>query len=563
MNKPKQLQNLILGNREPSLRKCFRYRGSILLLILIFFLPCCSKKESKREQTTLRLNIVQDPLTLDPRKSADFISSTIQFLLFEGLVRITPYTTVSLALADSVDISEDKRTYTFHLRNAKWSDGTIITAYDFVQTWKDVLQPDFPSSNAHLLFPIKNAEKAKQGLVPEREIGLRAVDHNTIQVYLEQPTPFFLEMVSFCVFAPIYQRLALSNSKWADEKGSGFICNGPYRLAKWKRGSEIVLEKNPYYWDAENVTLDRIHFSIIDNEMTALKMFELDELDILGLPFTGIPSDSVPSLMDKGILRTTSLPGSTICCFNLSSFPFTNLNMRKAFAFAINRQEIVDNVTQMNEEIGLHLIPKNLMQERNDPFFQDGDEEKAKHYFQKALKEMRITSDELGPITLLHASSGIYPKVAQALQEHWRRVLGVHVRLEGCEYKVFLDKLTKRDYQMGQCVWIAQYHDPMNFFERFKNKTNAKNYPNYDNPEYTNLLNESNFAQDVKTRLEILRRAEAIFVNDMPLTAIYHWNSSYLLNPSVQNLQVYPTGGFYLCGIHFKKKSDSKNDFLE
>lgn len=524
----------------------------VALLPLLFF-PCCSKQEIKKDKAELRLNIVQDPLTLDPRKSADFISTTLNFLLFEGLVKITPYTTISMALAERVEISEDERTYTFHLRNAKWSNGAPITAYDFVQTWKDVLQPEFPCSNAHLLFPIKNAEKAKQGHISEREIGLRALDHKTIQVYLEQPTPFFLEMVSFCVFSPIYQTLALRNAKWAEEKGSSLVCNGPYRLVKWKRGSEIILEKNPYYWDEKNVTLERIHFSIIDNEMTALKMFELDELDILGLPFTGIPSDSVPSLMDKGLIKTTSLPGSTICCFNMSSFPFNNLNMRKAFAYAINREEIVTNVTQTGEEIGLHLIPKNLMEVRSSPFFRDGDVEKARDYFAKALIELDLSIDELETITLLHASTGIYAKVAQALQEQWRKALGVQVKLEGCEYKVFLDKLAKRDYQLGQCVWIAQYHDPMNFFERFNNRKNTKNYPGYHNPEYTKLLQSSNLASDAKERNEILRQAEEIFINDMPLTAIYHWNNAYLINPSVQNLQIYPTGGFHLCGILLNK----------
>lgn len=527
------------------------------ILISLLLLPSCSKVREEKKREELCLNIVQDPLTLDPRKSADFVSTTINFLLFEGLIRVTPHSTVSMALAEKVEISEDRKTYRFFLRDAKWSDGSPITAYDLVNTWKDVLRPEFPSANAHLLFPIKNGEKAKLGQVSSDEIGILALDQRTVQIELEQPTPFFLEMISFCVFSPIHQSLALSNAKWAEEKGAAFVGNGPYRLREWKRGLQIVLEKNPYYWDEKNVTLERIHFSIVDNEMTALKMFEQGELDILGLPFTGIPSDSIPSLQKKGAIKTTSLPGSTICCFNLSAFPFNNVNIRKAFAYAIDRQEIVNNVTQTGEEVGIHLIPQNLVANSSDPYFRDGDIERARQYFQMGLNELGLKAEELGTISMLHASSGIYQKVALALQEQWRKALGVHIKLEGAEYKVFLDKLSKRDYQLGQCVWIAQYHDPMNFFERFKNRENTKNYPGYFNPEYAQLLQESNFATDANERFALLRRAEDIFVDDMPVTAIYHWNNSFVVSPCIENLQHYPSGGFHLCGILLNKKQSN------
>ncbi len=521
-----------------------------LYLIAFCLLFCnCSKPKHEEEKRSLKLNISHDIVTFDPRRGGDFTSSTIQFLLFEGLTKMTPYSLVSPALAETIDISEDRLVYTFHLRDSKWSNGSSVTAFDFAETWKDMLVPNFPCPNAHLLYPIKNAENAKRGLISDRYIGIRALDHKTLEVRLEHPTPFFLEMISFCVFFPIHQNNSVRNSKWSDASGDDFLCNGPYKLSKYKRGHEIVLEKNPFYWDAENVSLEQIRISIIDNEMTAMKLYELNELDILGLPFTGIPADYVPNLMDRGLLKTSSLPASTICSFNMESFPFTNVNIRKAFAYAINRQEIIDNLACMENENGINLLPSILLNDQPGPFFKDGDIALAKIYLQKGLKELNMDEEDLGTITLLHASTGSFPKIAAALQEQWRKAIGVRVNLVSNEYNVFLDKLTKRDYQMAECVWIAQYHDPMNFFERFKQKKNPKNYPNYENKRYSDLLDKSLLEANTEKRFNLLREAEEILNEDMPLTAIFHWKNVYLQKPHVNNLLLYPTGSFYLTEI--------------
>ena len=533
-------------------KKLTFYLISLLFLVLVG----CEKSKKADEKTTLNLNISHDIVTFDPRKGSDFTSSTIQFLLFEGLTKMTPYSSVSPAIAETIDISEDRMVYTFHLRESKWSNGAAVTAFDFAETWKDMLAPNFPCPNAHLLFGVKNAENAKRGLVSDRQVGIRALDHKTLEIRLERPTPYFLEMITFCVFFPIHQNTAVRNPKWSDVNSADFVCNGPYKIAKYRRGHEIVLEKNPYYWDSANVTLEQIRISIIDNEMTALKLYEMDELDILGLPFTGIPSDYVPNFMDKGLIKTSSLPASTICCFNTETFPFSNANIRKAFSYAINRQEIIDNITCMDNENGINLLPNILLSDQPGPFFQDGDVSLAKIYLQKGLKELDISEDELGTLTLLHATTGSFPKIAAALQEQWRKALGVQVNLIGNEYNVFLDKLTKRNYQMAECVWIAQYHDPMNFFERLKQKKNLKNYPGYENPRYAELLDQSLLEATNSGRFDLLREAEKILNEDMPLTALFHWKNIYLQKPHVKNLLLYPSGSFHLQEISFAVKNN-------
>lgn len=531
------------------------------IMISCFLIAICSFACSKKENNTkivngINVNLLQDPMTLDPRKGADFTSTTVMYLLFEGLVRMTPESIASPGIASSVDVSEDGLKYTFHLRDCKWSNGVPITAYDFSQTWLDMLDPLFPCPNAHLLYPIKNAEQAKRGKVSLKEVGIKVINYNTLEVYLESPTPYFEELISYCVFYPVCQHHVQENTSWAEACDQDFICNGPYRLAKRQLKRQIVLEKNPYYWDADSVDLERITISIVDNEMTALSMFENDQLDMIGLPFTGIPSDSIPNYMDKGLIKTTDVPATTICCFNLDKYPFNNKNIRKAFAYAINRQEIVDGITQTGEKPGTDLLPESLLSSQPEPFFQDGDIETAKMHLQKGLDELNITINDLPELTLLHASTGIYPKLAQAIQEQWRKALGISVTLNGYEYKVFLDKLAKKDYCIGQCIWVVQYYDPMNILDRFRVKENVKNYPGFDNKEYRDLVDGSVYYANKEERFEQLSKALEIINEEVPLTAIYHWKNPYMIKSEyVKGLLVQPTGFFHLLNINLEKEN--------
>ncbi len=535
--------------------------SSFFALYLLFVLTSCEKQEVEKKKFVngIHLNVLQDVITLDPRKGADYISGSIQYLLFEGLMRMTPDSVSSPAIADKIDVSEDGLTYTFHLRNSKWSNGLPITAYDFSQTWLDMLNPNFPAPNVHLLYPIKNAEKAKRGVVSQNEVGIKVLNYNTIEVTLETPTPYFKELITFCVFYPVCQHTALENEGWALENEGGFVGNGPYRLAKRRPGREIILEKNPFYWDAKSVELEQISISIVDNESTALHLYNNNELDLIGLPFRGIPSDSIPDLLDKGLIETTDVPASTICCFNMDKYPFNNKNIRKAFAYSIDRKSLVDNITQIGETPGVDLLPESLLSNQPEPFFKDGDVESAQKFLALGLKELKITIDDLPKLTLLHSTTGNSPKIAQALQDQWRRALGITVLLSSEEYKVYLDKLGTKDFDISQCVWIAQYPDPMNILDRFRIKTNTKNIPGYSNEEYSNILESSMYYLNKEERFELLKKALLILNDDVPLTALYHWKNPYMKKKHVDGLVVDKWGFSYLTGIKVNEKKVPEN----
>ncbi len=489
----------------------------------------------------VHLNLKSEPPTLDPRKGGDVISSHMHFLLFEGLVRLNPDNSITPAQAKSFDISEDGKVYTFHLREATWSNGDPVTAYDFEKSWKDMLDPSFPSVNAHLLYPIKNAEAAKKGIVELSEVGILAQDAKTFIVTLEKPTPYFLDLISFCVFFPVNSRIDKENSEWAYNAGEHFSSNGPFILKEWKHQNEILAVRNPTYWDTTRVRPDSIHFSMIENEMTALQMFENGELDMIGEPLSPLPIDALPALIKTGLIQKNPVAGTTMIAFNVDKAPFSNAKIRRAFAYAIDRAAIVKNITQMGELPAYNAVPPVLKNNRNHLFFEDADSSQAKNLLEEGMKELGITKEAFAEFSYYYPISDLNHKIAQAIQQQWQNILGIQIRIESLDHKILMDKLTKRDYGVAQNLWVAQYNDQMNILERFKYKTNAKNYANWENPEYIQLLEDSSYANGAK-RDEILEKAEAIFLNEMPICPVYHWEMAYMIQPSLNEVGITPIG---------------------
>jgi oligopeptide transport system substrate-binding protein len=516
-----------------------------LAVVLFFSLlgTSCQKKErSSQEQIQcVHLNLSNEPATLDPRKGGDIISSHLHFLLFEGLVRLNQDDSITPALAKSFEISADGTVYTFFLRDAMWSNRTPITAFDFEKSWKDMIDPSFPCPNAHLLYPIKNAEAAKQGKVPLSEVGIIAKDDKTLIVTLEKPIPYFLDLVSFCVFFPINQQIDKEYPDWALHAGKHYVSNGPYILKEWKHNNEIIVMKNPLYWDQDHIQHDTIHFSMIDNEMTALQMFENGELDMLGDPISPLPVDALLSLKKKNKIHVKPVGGTMIISFNVDAFPLTNEKIRKAFAYAIDRKSIVKNITQMDEIVATNAIPPILKNHRNRLFFKDGDIGQAQLLLQEGMKELGITKNAFENIVYYYTSSERNHKIAQAIQQQWHSALGLHIKIESLDNKVLMDKLMKRDFAFGQCFWFTQYNDQMNIFERFKSKMNSKNYSNWENSEFIRLL-EASFYENGLKRAEILEKAEEIFLNEMPICPLYHCVMSYIVQPHLNDVGITSIG---------------------
>ncbi|MBS0621047.1 MAG: peptide ABC transporter substrate-binding protein [Verrucomicrobia bacterium] len=528
-----------------------RSLAAVICVCTLIATSCGKNRPTSSHKNAIHLNLKREPMTLDPRKGADAISSRLHFALFQGLVRLDLNGDIIPAQAEKYDISSDGMLYTFYLRDALWSDGSPVTAYDFERSWKDILDPLFPASNAHLFYPIKNAEKAKKGEIGLEEVGIWAADAKTFVVTLEKPTPYFLNLIAFCSFFPVSTKNDRAHPTWANDAGEHFLSNGPFVLKEWKHGDEIIIEKNPLYWNLDEVKPDEIVFSMVENEMTAYQLFESGKLDMIGEPLSPLPIDAIASLQDK--VHTYPSASTTFVSFHVEKPPFHNAKIRKALAYAIDRRSIVENITQLSESAATSAIPPSLKGNSVRSFFKDKDTFLAKKLLEEGMQECGIDRSAFEGISYLYSASELNYKIAQAIQQQWLDTLGIHIKLEQVEHKVLLDRLTKRSYSLAQSIWQAQYNDPMNILERFKAKGNVKNYPHWENEEYNRLLEDSHYATgDVRNTL--LEQAEEIFLEEMPICPIYHWNIAYLAKPHLENIGLIPIGEllFHHLGIGVK-----------
>lgn len=494
---------------------------------------------SSEKPNTIRVNLTKPPSTIDPRKNGDYQSSTVICMLFEGLTRADPNSSHTCALAKHVDVSPDQTTYVFHLRDAFWSDGSPITAFDVAQSWRDVLAPDFSAYSVPLYYSILNAEEIKKGLAPIEGAGIHVLDDKTVEIVLKRPVPYFLELTSSCFFFPASQ----SNY----ENPMDVVSSGPFRMKEYVPEQRYVLEKNPYYWDAENVSIEEVVISFVDSEVTAYQMFKKGDLDIMGMVFTVIPKDVVPQLYREGSLTTYPAAMTKLSQFNTKTFPFNSLNLRKAFALAINREDLVTHIREVDGVVATSIIPPILKDFKpTEPFFPDGDIESAKHHLNLALEELGCSLDDLQDISYLYAQSSENKQIVQVVQQQIMSALGIRIRPIGCEYKVFLDKIRNKNFTFCQSAWLAQYNDPVGILERFRSAEEPNNDTYWSSDAFTQLVDQSYYSPDPSVRNARIEEAERIFMEAMPQTPLFHHDLIFTLQPNVHGLHISPIGSIYL-----------------
>ncbi len=536
-----------------------------LLLALVFvmslFLAACNGNEkdgSKAKDTSdgkseakgdakpapeqkLSVNIRSEPPSLHPGLAADTTSGAVLNQTFEGLMRVNQEGVVEEAMAESAEMSEDGLTYTFKIRpEAKWSNGDPVTAQDFEYAWKWVLDPaNAETDYAYQLYMIKGAEDAKEKGGSLDDIAITVEDDHTLVVELAQPTAYFLELTAFYTFFPVNHKVAEGNAGWAQDQSANYVTNGPFLMESWKHKDIIVLKKNPDYWDADTVKLETINMLMIEDENTAKQMYDQGELDWLGSPTDSIPLAAIPDYKQKGLLNISPLAGVYYYAFNVEEAPFTNANIRKAFAMAINRKGIVENITQAEQLPAMALVPPSIFEENAKGYFNDNDAEEAKKYLAKGLEELGLT--KLPTVKLSYNTSEAHASIAQAVQDMWKENLGVDVELNNAEWAVYLDSMGSGDFQVGRMGWIADFNDAINFLEIFET-VGGNNYTNWENADYQALLKQSRVETDVAARDEMLRKAEAIFMEELPLSPVYFYTNVWTNKEYVKNVEVSPLG---------------------
>lgn len=432
--------------------------------------------------------------------------------LYEGLYRSDEEGTLP-ALASFMSLSEDGLTYTFTLREASWSDGTPITAFDFERCWTEVLENTLSCNYAALFQTISTVQ---------------APSSKTLMVTLNRPTPYFLELTAFPTFYP-YKEGCYS---------------GPFSLVSWEPSDKMVLRKNENYWDKTNVALDGIELSLIDDSGTESYLFEKGELDWLGRPISNsLPFELLEVWREQGKLLSYDLVGTFWLVANTEKSPFNNCNIRKAMSLAIDREGLITHVLGGGRKVAKTILPPSLT------FFPDQQDHSstllANHFFERGLLEEGWTHETLPPITLTYPSSQPTVKIAQCIAEQWQKTFGFEIALQAIEPSTYYALAKRGEFQIGTGEWIADFVDPTAFLDLFKEKNLngvGRNNSNWTNENYTALLEAADLEKDLSLRTAMLKQAEAILMEELPIIPLYHHAFDYVKKDAIQGVVLSPLG---------------------
>ncbi len=512
-------------------------KSFFLAIALLLFTLSCGNSTTKSKQI-LRINIQSEPQSLDPRKARDLTSITLMHMLFEGLTRIGKDGSAELALAEEMQTSEDGLTYIFRLRKAFWSDGTAVTSYDFAQSWRRMLEPDFPTDLSYQLYVIKGAREAKQGSASQ--LAIETPDPETLIVSLEEPTPYLPELLTFPSFFPVPHWIDAENSHWADEL-SQYVSNGPFVLQKWEHSNRILVDRNPKYWDEKNVQLKGIEMVMVNPE-TELRMFKDRQLDWAGSPLSTLPPDAVANLKQSMDLQIKPLTGTYFLRINTQGNPLlSHPLLRRALAFSIDRQSITEHILQGGQLPATSLVPPAMGLSANG-YFNDADPLKAADLLSMYCEREALNIEQFPSLSLLYVADERNQMIAMTIKQQIESALGIRVDLEAAERKLFYERVSKKQYQMAAGSWIADFNDPINFLDVFKYKDGSTNNTGWENAKYVDCLNRSVLCNDSEERKKILREAERLLIDQMPVIPIYHFALNYLQRPGLEDISLSPIG---------------------
>lgn len=501
------------------------------LLLFLLLSSCSNHNQSNNKNFNLYLQA--DPFSLDPRIGGDRRSQILIRELFEGLYRLDENGRFAPALAKSVDISEDGLTYRFTLHPSLWSNGLPVTAEDFEHAWKSLLDPQFSTPYTYAFFLIKNARNARFGLCGMDEVGIRATSTDTLEVILEHPAPYFIELTSNPLYSPICSALAKSNPQWAKEGIAAYVSNGPFILKERILKSHVTLEKNPTYWKASSETPEKINFFIIEDLQTAYNLFERKELDWLGDPCGNIAVETLKSLETDTLLHKQQVGGVYWYTVNVATPHLRSAKIRQAIAHAINRDAVCTHLLQGGEVPAYSFLPKHLTQ-ISTPTFTDNAPHIAQKLFAEALDEMGYTKATFPKLIISHWSDARDKATAQTIQQQLRDVLQIEVELDCSDWSSYLKKISGGDYQLAGFAWYSWYSDPMYNLEHIKLKNSGLNGSQWEDPEYISLLDQADQTLDVSMRNEALARAEKRALEQLPLIPIYYQTYKYAKQPGIE-----------------------------
>ena len=491
---------------------------------------------------TLRLNFEEGDLpSLHPHDSIVHIRGlSINKTLFEGLTRIDAEGQAKLSGAQSMEISPDRLRYTITLRDNSWSDGSPVTAFQYENAWKSAISPTSLCARPDLLYMIKYAKEAKEGIVPLDTVGVKALNAKTLIVNLANPSPYFLELLAQPIAVPLKHL----------EKREMTEFNGPFMVSKWEKGSLLQLKPNPYFWNRKKVSIPQIDIYLMKDMNMIYSFYREGKLDYIGMPFSYLSMEHIKDLQSVKSLR--SHRAGRVCWIHLNTrhSALSSPWIRQALSMSLQRPLMIEKFFFGSNSM-LTALPASLLSTPNTNMVKE-DLTEARKRFDLGLKKLGFTKETFPSLVITYSQQGLRKQLSTYLQNRWSDAFGIKVQLVATDWNTLRCNLSKGLYDISFSFTGSFYNDPLELLNYFS-CINSNNFSQWVHPEYSAKINAAMQEKELRSRTQYLTEAEQILLEQMPIIPICSDKMLFAHNPNLQGYVFDCPGSIDFSYASFKK----------
>ena len=509
----------------------------------------------------LAVCLASEPMTIDPALNSAVDGAIMTNHMFEGLVKWVDNGNGEAELAPGQAESWEKTvnddgtvTYAIKMRDGiKWSDGKDVTAGDFEYSWKRLADPATAADYCYMIDMVQGYAEVADGSADKDTLGIKAIDDKNLEITLSYDCPYFEEIMAFPATFPVRQDIVEGNEEWTYSPET-YIGNGAYKMVEWSHNAYILTEKSETYYDYEKLGPDTIKYTLLDDNNAMLAAFNSGELNFI----MNFPTDEMANYLASGQITVAPYIGTYYVCFNTEDEVFSNPLVRQAFSLVIDRNYIVENVSQSGEVPATGYVPSGVYDAEGangddfrtvggDYYSVSADDYQANcDKARELLAEAGYPNGEGFPaVEYMYNTDDRHKAIAEALQNMWQTELGVTVNLSNQDWNVFLKSRKDGDFQIARNGWIADYNDPCSFLDMWYTG-GGNNDAQYSNPEYDALIDAAKATSDQTERMAAFHKAEDLLIGqDSVLAPIYFYTNPYMLSDNISGMYYTPLGYFF------------------
>lgn len=485
-----------------------------------------------------------EPASLDPHKVESDVEGHIINDFFDNLVRVGDDGTIQPRLAERWE-NKDNTVWTFHLRpDARWSDGSPLTADDVVYSWRRLGDPKTLSPYGSYVSSmyVKNAADILAGKKAPDSLGVKALDSHTVEVTLDRPLSYFLEMSAYHVLVPLPKAVLEKHPENWTQVGN-FVSSGPYTLSEWVVNERIVGQRNNQYWDNAHTVINKVTYLPISSQAAELNRYKSGEIDVTGI-LSPIQFASLKKEYPQEV-KVSPLLSTYFYQFNTKKPPFDDVRVRRALDLSLDKNVIAEKVMGMGQKPAYSLVPQHTGgYTRQEPEWASWTQEQRNTEAKKLLEEAGFNAKNPLRFNLLYNTSESHLRVAIAASSMWKKNLGVEATLQNQEWKTMLDTIRTGNYEVVRYSWNGDYNEPSTFLEILQSG-NSNNNSKFTNPEYDALLQKALTVDTRQERQEIYQQAMAMLNQQMPLLPIYYYVQPQMVKPYIGGFLPDIRGNYY------------------